>query len=257
LEGETTMPDDRLTALVTGAGRGIGHAIMQRLLADGYAVVAGEVAPRGIAALEEEARQYANVGEDLLVPAALDVTNLEQIAAAVQTAQDRWGGLDVLVNNAGRNRAADSLSASAEDWDWVLDTNLKAVFFCSQAAARLMAEAGGGSIVNISSTSASGIEGNAPYSASKAGVIGLTRSMATELGPSGIRVNAVAPGTTLSDWVVRNRPEEELQASAETNPLRRNAEPEDIAAVVAFLASDDARHVTGQVISASGGRWMP
>ncbi len=139
----------------------------------------------------------------------------------------------------------------------MLDTNLKAVFFCSQAAARLMAEAGSGSIVNISSTSASGIEGNAPYSASKAGVIGLTRSMATELGPPGIRVNAVAPGTTLSDWVVRNRPDEELQASAERNPLRRNAEPEDIAAVVAFLASDDVRHVTGQVNSAPAAAGCP
>ena len=252
-EGELKMANDRRTALVTGAGRGIGHAIMQRLLDDGYAVIAGEVAPRGIAALEEEAKGH----EGLLFPAELDVTNLAQIDAAVQTARDHWGRLDVLVNNAGRNRIADFLAASEEDWDWVLDTNLKAVFFCSQAAARLMADAGGGSIVNISSTSASGIEGNAPYSASKAGVIGLTRSMATELGPSGIRVNAVAPGTTLSDWVVRNTSEEGLRASAETNPLRRNAEPEDIASVVAFLGSDDARHVTGQVISASGGRWMP
>jgi NAD(P)-dependent dehydrogenase (short-subunit alcohol dehydrogenase family) len=106
------MPDDRRTALVTGAGRGIGHAIMERLLADGYAVVAGEVAPGGIAALEEEAKQHVVDGEDLLVPAALDVTKLDQIAAA---AQERWGRLDVLVNNAGRNRAVDSLSASGED----------------------------------------------------------------------------------------------------------------------------------------------
>ena len=218
-----TMPDDRRSALVTGAGRGIGHVIMERLLADGYAVITGEVAPRGIAALEKEVKQY----EGLLVPAELDVTNLGQIGAA---AQDRWGRLDVLVNNAGRNRAVDSLSASAEDWDWVLETNLKAVFFCSQATARLMVEAGSGSIVNISSTSASGIEDYALYSASKAGVIGLNRSMATELGPPGIRVNAVAPGTTLSDWVVRNTPEEALQSAAETppcvaTPSRRTSPP--------------------------------
>lgn len=247
------MADALRTALVTGAGRGIGHAILERLLADGYAVVAGEVSRRGVARLEEE----AGAADGRLAPAEVDVTDQEQIAAAVQTALDRWGRLDVLVNNAGRNRQADSLTTSDEDWDWILDTNLKGVFFCSQIAARAMQDGGGGAIVNISSTSAAGHEGNPAYSASKAGVIGLTRAMAAELGPAGIRVNAVAPGTTLSDWVARNMPAAALEASARANPLRRNAEPADIADVVAFLASDDARHVTGQLISVSGGRWMP
>ncbi len=246
------MADPR-TALVTGGGRGIGLAIVERLLADGYRVVAADVNARGLAHLQEMAAET----DGRLFPADVDVTNADQMQAAVDHAVREWGGLDAFVNNAGRNRQVDSASTTDEDWDWILDTNLKAVFFCSQIAAAAMKEGDGGSIVNISSTSAGGADGNPAYSASKAGVIGLTRSMAVELGPHNIRVNAIAPGTTLSDWVVRNMPQEVLDASAKRNPLRRNAEPADIADSVAFLTSDASRHVTGQVISVSGGGWMP
>jgi NAD(P)-dependent dehydrogenase (short-subunit alcohol dehydrogenase family) len=242
------------TALVTGSGRGIGWAITERLLRDGYGVVAAEVSRRGLEVLQERATARS---DERLLPARVDVTSRAEIEAAVQAAVDRWGRLDVLVNNAGRNRAADSLTTTDEDWDWILDTNLKAVFFCSQIAAAQMKAQGGGAIVNISSTSAGGLDGNPAYSASKAGVIGLTRAMAVELGPSQIRVNAVAPGTTLSEWVRKNSTPDSLTAAANRNPLRRNGEPEDVANSVAFLASEDAQHVTGQLISVSGGGWMP
>ncbi|HJN93694.1 MAG TPA: SDR family oxidoreductase, partial [Dehalococcoidia bacterium] len=123
-------------------------------------------------------------------------------------------------------------------------------------AAQMKAQ-GGGAIVNISSTSAGGLDGNPAYSASKAGVIGLTRAMAAELGQHQIRVNAVAPGTTLSEWVRKNSTPDSLDSAARRNPLRRNGEPEDVANTVAFLASEDSQHVTGQLISVSGGGWMP
>jgi len=241
------------TAFVTGAARGIGLATVQRLLADGYGVVLGDVSAKGLAALDDFAAETG----DRLIRATVDVTDSAQVQAAIDQAVERWGRLDVLVNNAGRNRIGDSYDTTPENWDWILDTNLKAVFFCSQAAVRQMRAQGGGAIVNIASTSASGMDGNPAYSASKAGVIGLTYTMAREVGPDGIRVNAVAPGATLSEWVQKNTPPERLQAMAEAAPLRRYAEPADIAAVIAFLASDDARHLTGQILSASGGAWMP
>lgn len=241
------------TALITGGGRGIGLAIARRLLDDGYAVAVGDVNAKALARLDDVAAEHG----DRFQRVELDITQRADVERAVSGIVERWGALDALVNNAGRNTSSDTFSTSEEDWDWVLDTNLKAVFLCSQVAAERMREQGAGAIVNISSTSAGGEGGNPAYSASKAGVIGLTRAMAHELGPLGIRVNAVAPGTTLSDWVQRHMPAEELAREAERNPLRRNAEPADIAAAVAFLASDDARHVTGQVLSVSGGRWMP
>ena len=242
------------TALVTGSGRGIGWAITECLLNDGYGIVAAEVSRRGLEVLQERA---AARPDDRLLPARVDVTSTSEIEAAVEAGVARWGRLDVLVNNAGRNRAADSLTTTEEDWDWVLDTNLKAVFFCSQVAAAQMKAQGGGAIVNISSTSAGGLDGNPAYSASKAGVIGLTRAMAAELGQHQIRVNAVAPGTTLSEWVRKNSTPDSLDSAARRNPLRRNGDPEDVANTGAFLASEDSQHVTGQLISVSGGGWMP
>ena len=134
---------------------------------------------------------------------------------------------------------------------------MKGTFLCSKFAAEQMRPQGSGSIVSISSISAAGADRNPAYDSSKAGIIGLTRAMAHQLGQYGIRVNAVAPGTILTDWVQHNLAPDFLQAEADATPSGNLGDPEDIAAAISYLASDDARHVTGQVLCVSGGRWMP
>lgn len=243
----------RRTALITGGSRGIGLTTAHRFLADGYAVAVADVNPRALARLDDLAAEHG----DAFTRLEMDITDSAQIQRALDDIVGRWGQLDVLVNNAGRNRGGRTFDTSEEDWDWVLDTNLKGSFLCSKLAAVTMRDHGGGSIINLSSTSAGGFDRNPAYDASKAGLIGLTRGMAHDLGEHGIRVNAVAPGTTLTDWVKHNLPEDFIAADTEATPLGTLAEPEDIAAAIAFLASEDARHITGQVLSVSGGRWMP
>jgi 3-oxoacyl-[acyl-carrier protein] reductase len=176
---------------------------------------------------------------------------------AVAELVEAWGRLDVLVNNAAVNRAGGLLTQTDAEWDAVLETNLKGAFVTSAAAAPAMQAHKHGAIVNIGSIGAAGMGASPAYAASKAGLIGLTRQMARELGPDGITVNLVAPGVTTTDWVLRNLGESSIAAAEANSPLRRVGTPEDIAGVVAFLASNDARHLTGQVISASGGTWMP
>src|SRR3990170_7752434 len=158
------------TALVTGGARGIGLAISQRFLRDGYRVAITDINPKAMAGLEPLLAAHP----EHLMRLEVDVTDRAAVQGAVDRVVGRWGRLDVLVNNAGRNRLGNTYDTTEANWDWILDTNLKAVFFCSQAAAQQMRAQGGGAIVNISSTSASGMDGNPAYSASKAGVIGLT-----------------------------------------------------------------------------------
>ncbi len=166
----------------------------------------------------------------------------------------------MLVNNAGVTRDNLLFKMSEEEWDTVIDVNLKSVFLCARAAQRTMVKARAGKIVNLSSRSALGARGQANYAAAKAGIQGLTATLATELGPFGINVNAVAPGyvkTAMTDQTARRiglEPEEYEARVAALIPLRRVAVPEDVAAVVAFLASDDARHVTGQTLYITGGQ---
>ena len=241
------------TALVTGGSRGIGLAITKRLLADGFAVTAADVNPRALGRMDELVAEHG----EMLSRAEIDITQGEQVQAAVREVVERRGRLDVMVNNAGRNRGGGLFDTSEEDWDWVHETNMKGTFLCSKYAAEQMRKQGHGSIISISSISAGGADKNPAYDASKAGIIGLTRSMAHELGPFGIRVNAIAPGTILTDWVQHNLPPDFLQAESEATPLARLGQPEDIAAAISYLSSDDAQHVTGQVLCVSGGRWMP
>ncbi len=241
------------TVLITGGSRGIGLSTAMRFLQDGYAVTVADVNPRALGRLDEVEAEH----KDRFARAEMDVTDLAQIETTVSQIRKRWGSLAVLVNNAGRNRGGGLFDTSEEDWDWVLNTNLKGSFLCSKAAAASMRETGGGAIINISSVSASGHDRNPAYDSSKAGLIGLTRALAQELGPDGIRVNAVAPGTTMTEWVKRNIPQEMLDADLARTPLGRNAEPEDIAAAVAWLASEEAQQVTGVVLPVAGGLWMP
>lgn len=247
------MADTR-AALVTGGGRGIGLATVLRLLDDGFNVAIVEVNGKAI----EGAR--VAVGEqrqDRFHVEVASVTDPSAMAAAVDAIAARWGRLDALVNNAGVNRPGTLFTQKDEDWEAVLRVNLTGPFVASRAAATVMKAQQSGSIVNVGSIAAAGLMASPAYAASKAGLIGLTRQLAYELGPHGITVNLVAPGVTTTDWVERNLGQERIEAAAQSAPLRRVATPEDIAAVIAFLASPDSRHVTGQVISASGGVWMP
>ncbi|WP_395364483.1 3-oxoacyl-ACP reductase FabG [Streptomyces sp. YH02] len=242
-------------AIVTGAGRGIGAATAKRLAADGAAVVALDLT-EGDAA-DTVAGIRATGGRAMAV--GCDVTDSGQVDAAIDRTVAEYGRLDVLVNNAGVLRDNMLFMMSDDDWDTVVDVHLKGAFLCSRAAQRHMAGQGSGKIVNLSSVAADGNRGQANYAAAKAGVQGLTRTLAIELGPYGINVNAIAPGfvaTAMTDQTARRTgadPEEFRRAAAARSPLRRVGSPEDIAAVVSFLASEDAAYVTGQTIHVDGG----
>ena len=243
----------RKVALVTGGGRGIGLACVRRLIQDGFNVGVIEISQK---AIDEAAAALESTAENLHF-AAESVSDRSAVTAVIAKLVERWDRLDVLVNNAAVNRPGGLFSQPDADWDEVLEVNLKGVFVCSSVAAAAMRRNSYGAIVNIGSIGAAGLGASPAYAASKAGLIGLTRQMAREIGPDGITVNVVAPGVTLTGWVERNLPQQNIAAAAESAPLRRVGTVEDIAGVVSFLCSADARHVTGQVISASGGAWMP
>lgn len=240
-------------AVVTGASRGIGRAIALELAARSAKVVVNYNSSSNAA--EEVVSQIKDAGGEAMAVQA-DVSKLDQAQALIKAATDAYGQLDVLVNNAGTTR--DNLMAmmKEEDWDIVIETNLKSAFNCSKAAMRPMVRKKYGRIINI--TSVSGIAGNAGqtnYSASKAGLIGLTKALAREIGPRNITVNAVAPGFVETD-LTRDLPAELKQAAITQTPLGRWGTCEEVAYAVAFLASDQAAYITGQILSIDGGMVM-
>jgi NAD(P)-dependent dehydrogenase (short-subunit alcohol dehydrogenase family) len=238
--------------LVTGAQRGIGRAIAVRFAEAGADVAINFLDDK--AAAESAAAQISALGRRATTIAA-DISKSEEARRLVADAERALGPLDVLVNNAGIFPRAPFLELTEDTWDAVLDTNLKATFVCAQEAARRMVAAGRpGAIINLSSGAPyRGSMRATAYMASKLGIVGLTRGMARELAPHGIRVNAVAPGITNTAMPRLGNTEEALAALGRSNPTGRLAEPEDIADVVVFLATDEARHLVGQLIHVNGG----
>jgi 3-oxoacyl-[acyl-carrier protein] reductase len=238
-------------ALVTGAGRGIGAAIARALAREGGAVAL--VDRDAMAGAEEVAAEIRAAGGRAVAIEA-DVTSLAAAEAAVASAVRTLGDLDILVCNAGITRDAVVWKMTEEAWDQVLDTNLKGCFTFARAAAPGFRARKRGRIVTVASINGlRGKFGQANYSASKAGLVGLTKTLARELGPSGVTVNCVAPGMVATAMAASLPPEIQAQAVRET-VLGRIADPEDVAEVVVFLCSDRARHVTGEVIRVDGGQ---
>jgi 3-oxoacyl-[acyl-carrier protein] reductase len=248
----SSRPLDGRAALVTGGTRGIGRAIVEALLDDGASVAfTGRDAARvETAARELEGRPGKPVG------LVAEMARAEDVQRAVAETQERFGRLDLLVNNAGIARDGLLIRMKDSDWDDVLGVNLRAVFQATRAAARLMVRQRAGRIVNVTSVAGvMGTPGQANYSAAKAGLIGLTKSSARELAHWGILVNAVAPGLIETDMVA-SLPGNVREAYVAQIPLKRAGTAREVAEVVRFLASDGSGYITGQVIHVNGGLYM-
>jgi len=243
---------EQRVAIITGASRGIGYAIAGALAAAGFNLAVCGTREETINTAADRLKKH---GVEVL-PKAVDVSDQAAVQAFVKDVVDHFGRLDVLVNNAGITRDNLSMRMKTEDWDAVISTNLNSVFYASQAVLRPMMKGKFGRIINVSSVVASmGNPGQLNYCASKGGVDAMTRSLAREVGSRAITVNAVAPGFITTDMTAELG-EEAQSKLAEQVPLGRLGAAEDVAAAVAFLASDAAGYITGQVLHVNGGMYM-
>ncbi|MGG0718865.1 3-oxoacyl-[acyl-carrier-protein] reductase [Robertmurraya massiliosenegalensis] len=240
-------------ALVTGASRGIGREIALELARQGANVAVNYAGSEQMA--NEVVDEIKSLGREAFAIQA-NVSDADAVSNMIKEVVDRFGSIDVLVNNAGITRDNLLMRMKEEDWDAVINTNLKGVFLCTKAVTRPMMKQRSGRIINISSiVGVGGNAGQANYVAAKAGVIGLTKTTAKELASRGITVNAIAPGFITTDMT--DKLNEEVQAEMlKQIPLARLGEPQDIAKVVVFLASDDSRYMTGQTLHVDGGMIM-
>ena len=239
-------------ALVTGAAQGIGKAVTLVLARHGADVVVADV---NIEKAQETAREVEAVGRAAMA-VRVDVTHLDDVEKMVEAAVQRFGKIDILVNNAGIARDKLILRMTEEDWDTVLNVNLKGTFNCTKAVIKYMSKQRSGKIVNIASVvGLMGNPGQANYSASKAGVIGLTKTVAREFAARGINVNAIAPGyiQTPMTEVLPEKAKEELKRLI---PMERLGQPEDVAQAVLFLVSEASSYITGNILNVNGGIYM-
>jgi len=247
------MRFENQVAVVTGAGRGIGHAIAVRLAKEGARVAS---VSRTESNAQKTADEINSLRADAAKAYAVDVAEQAAVQKAAAQIFEDFGRVDILVNNAGVTRDGLSMRMSMDDWDTVLNTNLKGAFNFTQAIMRPMIKQRSGRIINISSIAGLiGNAGQANYAASKAGLIGLTKTLARELASRGITVNAVAPGLIETDMTTVLS-EEIRQAILQKVPLGKLGEPDDIAGAVAYLASPEAKYITGQVLTVDGGMVM-
>ncbi|HHW47124.1 MAG TPA: 3-oxoacyl-[acyl-carrier-protein] reductase [Clostridiaceae bacterium] len=241
------------TAIVTGSGRGLGKAIALKLAQMGANIVLNDIVNSD--SIDETAEEFRAAGYNVIVTKG-DVRNPDDVKEMVDKAVEAFGSIDILVNNAGITKDKPLAMMSLEDWDDVLDINLKGAFICTKAVAKVMIKQKSGKIINIASVAGvMGNPGQANYSASKAGLIGLTKTTAKELAARNITCNAVAPGLIKSK-MTDVLPDKVKEAYLNSIPLKRFGTPEDVANVVGFLASDDSNYVTGQVIHIDGGLVM-
>jgi 3-oxoacyl-[acyl-carrier protein] reductase len=244
-------------AIVTGASRGLGRVFCLKLAKEGAGIVAAT--QKNIAGLEETVKEIEAMG-GTAIALQVDVTKVEDTLRMARETVEKFGRIDILVNNAafyyGISRKP-FYEIDPEEWDKVMEVNVKGPWLCSRAVFPYMKEQGGGSIINLTSeVFFTGSRNFVHYVASKGGVVGLTRSLAVELGPYGIRINAVAPGFTDTEASRLLVPDMEKKYDTSTTPLKRLERPEDLAGAVAFLASDDSAFITGQTILVDGGRAM-
>lgn len=245
-------PLDKQVALVTGASRGIGRAIALVLARQGATVIGTATSDAGAAGITEALAAEGLAGRGVV----LQVNDAQAVDALIETLVKEFGALNVLVNNAGVTRDQLAMRMKDDEWDTVIDTNLKAVFRLSRAVLRPMMKARGGRIINITSVVGSaGNAGQANYAAAKAGVAGMTRALAREIGSRNITVNCVAPGFIDTD-MTKVLPEEQQAALKAQIPLGRLGSPEDIGHAVAFLASPQAGYITGTTLHVNGGMYM-
>lgn len=238
-------------ALVTGASGGIGRAVSLRLAEEGCFIFINGRDVNKLNSLYNEIKERG--GDSMTLP--FDIANGEEVKSAFKHIKEN-GGIDFLVNNAGITRDNLFVTMKEEEWDEVIKINLKGTYYCTKEAVRMMMKKGGGRIVNIVSVAGeSGNPGQANYSATKGGLIAFTKSLAKELAPKNILVNAVSPGFIETE-MTRNLPEELKSKILQNIPLKRFGTPEDVAGVVAFLLSEDASYITGEVIRVNGGLYM-
>jgi 3-oxoacyl-[acyl-carrier protein] reductase len=246
---------DNRVAFVTGAGRGIGAATALRLAEDGARVVLADIDTSGCQQVIADIERAGSQG----LAVQCNVADKAEVEAAVQQAVDHFGRLDILVNNAGVTRDNLLFKMTDDDWETVINIHLRGAFLCSRAAQAHMVKQRYGRIISLSSTSALGNRGQVNYSTAKAGLQGLTRTLAIELGPFGITANAVAPGfidTEMTRATARRLgfdPQERIEAASKTIPVRRVGQPRDVANVICFLASEESSYVSGQIIYVAGG----
>jgi 3-oxoacyl-[acyl-carrier protein] reductase len=245
------LKNDKQVALVTGASRGIGRAIALALAGNGYAVIGTATTASGAEGVSQALAAFAGCSGEVL-----DVNDSPAAEALIGRIVQQHGGLHVLVNNAGITRDTLAMRLKDEDWDAVLDTNLKSVFQMSRAVMRPMMKQRYGRIINITSVvGASGNPGQSNYAAAKAGVAGMTRALARELGSRNITVNCVAPGFIATDMTAALPPEQQKALLGQI-PLGRLGQPDEIAHAVVYLASVQAAYITGQELHVNGGMYM-